>query len=99
VLKYISRKEDMPRLTDFFGIKLRINWKDNDQHHLPHVHAYYGEYKADIALDGTLLAGDFPKKQLRLVRKWLAVFDEETQEAWDKAVEGIGFDELPGLEN
>ncbi|MDR0950926.1 MAG: DUF4160 domain-containing protein [Candidatus Ancillula sp.] len=87
----------MPQLSDFFGIIVRLNWKDVDQHNKPHVHAFYGEFEAAVSLDGELLAGEFPAKQLKQLRKWLAVFDVEVQEAWDKAVEGEQFLKIDGL--
>lgn len=33
----------MPVLSMFFGILIKMNWMDNDKHHLPHFHAYYNE--------------------------------------------------------
>lgn len=54
----------MPVLSIFFGIIITMNF---DDHNPPHFHARYGEYKATFTLNGDLLQGDLPKKQLRLV--------------------------------
>ena len=36
----------MPTISMFYGILIKMNWKDKGQHNLPHFHAYYGEYEA-----------------------------------------------------
>jgi len=33
-----------------------------EQHHLPHFHAIYGEYSGSFSLDGELITGNIPKK-------------------------------------
>ena len=48
----------MPEICRFQGIILRMLFRDDEQHHKPHIHAVYGEYKASIALDGTLVWDD-----------------------------------------
>ena len=52
----------MPVLSMFFGILIKMNWKDNDKHHLPHFHAYYNEFEASFDLNGDIIAGSFPSK-------------------------------------
>ena len=47
------------------------NLCDIGQHNKPHVHVYYGEYEAAVAIDGELLAGSLPRKQLKIVTGWL----------------------------
>ena len=54
----------MPELSRFEGIIIKMLFNDTVQHNKPHVHAYYGEYRAAIAIDGELLAGSLPYKQL-----------------------------------
>lgn len=34
----------MPEICRFKGIIIKMIFKDNDKHHKPHVHVYYGEY-------------------------------------------------------
>ena len=51
-----------------------------------HIHVQYAEYKAAVGLDGELLAGSFPEKQLRLVRAWLIIHEDELYAFWNKAV-------------
>ncbi|MDR0416557.1 MAG: DUF4160 domain-containing protein [Propionibacteriaceae bacterium] len=59
---------------------------DTDRHHRPHVHAYYGGHNASVGLDGELLAGDMPLKQLRMVQAWIAIHEDELYRAWTRAL-------------
>ena len=36
-------------------------FNDNDKHHKPHVHVYYGKYEASVGLDGEVLEGNYFK--------------------------------------
>lgn len=47
----------------FFGILIKMYWRDNDKHKMPHMHAFYGEYEAVFTLDGEIIAGDFPQNR------------------------------------
>ena len=67
------------------------------QHNKPHVHVYYGEYEAAIAIDGELLAGSIPRKQLKIVTGWLAFHEEEAYAAWNLAVKGEHFNKIPPM--
>jgi hypothetical protein len=52
----------------FYGIIIRMYLLDNQHHNLAHIHAKYAEFEASIGIaDGEILAGDLPRKQLRLV--------------------------------
>ena len=87
----------MPELSRFKGIIIKLLFHDDTKHHKPHVHVSYGEYKASIAVDGDILAGSFPKKQLRLVQAWLILHEEEVYAAWNNAVAGKDFNEIAPL--
>jgi len=41
------------------------------------------EYKASVGIDGELLAGKLPSKQLKMVVGWLALHEEEAYAAWN----------------
>ncbi len=88
----------MPELTRFAGIIVKLLYGDVGQHNKPHVHIYYGEYQATIAVDGELLAGALPVRQLRMVLGWLALHEEEVYGAWNKAVRGEPFERIKPLE-
>lgn len=60
----------MPELSRFAGIIIKMLFNDTVQHNKPHVHVYYGEYQASVGIDGELLAGSLPVKQLKMVVGW-----------------------------
>lgn len=46
---------------------IKMLYIDNSQHNTPHSHVYYGDYEASVGIDGELLAGSLPVKQLRII--------------------------------
>lgn len=87
----------MPELSSFFNIVIKMIFSDTSQHHKPHIHVYYAEYEATIGIDGDLLAGSLPVKQLKMVEAWMAIHEDELYEAWNKAVRNIPFDKIEPL--
>lgn len=87
----------MPELSRFLGIVIKLLFKDTSQHNKPHIHVYYGDYEASVGIDGELLAGSLPVKQLRMVQAWLAIHEEEAYAAWNKAVQGEQFNKIDPL--
>lgn len=67
----------MPELSRFYGIIIKMYFNDTQQHHKPHIHAFYGDYEAVVAVDGDLLAGSIPAKQLKIIIGWLAIHEEK----------------------
>ena len=87
----------MPELSRFEGIVIKLLYNDNSQHNKPHVHVYYGEYEASVGVDGELLAGNIPVRQLKMVIGWLALHEEEVYKAWNSAVKGEAFSSIAPL--
>lgn len=87
----------MPELSRFEGMVIYMLFRDTGQHNKPHVHVYYGEYEASVSIDGELLAGSLPHKQLKMVIGWLTFHEEEAYKAWNLAVKGEHFDKIPPL--
>lgn len=87
----------MPELSRFGGMVIYMLFKDNKQHNKPHVHVFYGDYEAVISIDGELLAGALPHKQLKIVVGWLAYYEEEAYAAWNLAVKGEHFKKIPPM--
>ena len=51
----------MPLISTFYGILIYMYWLDTKHHHLPHIHARYGEFEAVFAIDsGDCLDGELP---------------------------------------
>ena len=79
----------MPTISMFYGIVVLMYFKDNQQHSVPHIHVRYQGEKAAIAIaDGTVLAGNLPPKQMKLVQAWMEIHKDELIADWELAVEG-----------
>ena len=71
----------MPEISRFFGIIILMHWRE---HPPPHVHAIHGDDEAIITLDGVLLEGSLPRRQLVQVREWIDLHRDELIENWDR---------------
>jgi hypothetical protein len=79
----------MPIISMFYGVIIRLYLIDNKHHNLSHIHAKYNEFEASVAIiDGEILAGDLPRKQLRLVQAWIELHRDELVADWELAVAG-----------
>jgi hypothetical protein len=77
----------MPELSRFYGITIQIHFDENQRHHKPHFHANYGEYSASVGVDGEIIEGYLPPKQLRIVSGWAVLHEEELYEAWVEVIQ------------
>ena len=87
----------MPKLCEFYGIKIFMYWDDKDQHKLPHFHAIYNEHQAVFKLNGEKIIGKFPKTASRLVRSWALVNYEILTYAWMEALKNKPLPKIKGL--
>jgi hypothetical protein len=79
----------MPTISMFFGIVVSVFFKDSSRHHLPHIHVRYQSMKAAVAIaDGSVLDGDFPARQLKLVQAWIEIHKDELLADWELAAAG-----------
>ena len=88
----------MPEISRFYGIIIKMFFNDTSQHNKPHVHAVYGEYQAVISIDGELLTGSIPYKQLKIIDGWLVLHEDELYKAWNRAVRGETIDKIKPLQ-
>ena len=73
----------MPELCRFYGISIRINFRD---HNPPHFHALYGEHEAVIEINSiSVVKGQLPARARRLVVEWASLHQEELMAAWIRA--------------
>lgn len=80
----------MPVISMFYGIIIRMYFLDDKQHNLPHIHAKYAEYEASInIIDGNIIVGEIPKKQLRLVQAWIELHRDELMADWELSISGL----------
>ena len=69
----------MPTISMFYGILIRMYY---DEHNPPHFYAFYNDYEATFTLDGKLIDGKFPKRELKLIEAWSIIHIEELKANW-----------------
>ncbi len=89
----------MPTISMFFGIIIRMFYRDNKQHNLPHIHAeYQGEVAVFAIMDGIILDGSLPNPKRKLVEAWIEIHRDDLLADWQLAVEGAKVFKIKGLE-
>ena len=79
----------MPALSMFFGLIVYMYAKDNQKHHLPHIHVEYQDYEAVFSIpEGKLLEGKLPNKKIQLVKAWIIINQEDLMANWNLAIQG-----------
>jgi hypothetical protein len=79
----------MPIISMFYGIIIYMYVLDVEKYHLAHIHVKYAEFTATMNInDGEILAGNLPRKQLRLVQAWIELHQDELMADWDIAING-----------
>jgi desulfoferrodoxin (superoxide reductase-like protein) len=79
----------MPTISMFYGIVVLMYYRDNVQHHLPHIHVRYQNDEVVINIEnGDILTGNIPNKQMKLVQAWIEIHQEELKVNWELAVNG-----------
>lgn len=69
-----------------------------DEHVPPHYHAEYAGRTATIdILEGVVIKGYLPRRQLRLVLAWNELHGDELMQDWELAREGRPLRSLEGL--
>ncbi|MEK6797101.1 MAG: DUF4160 domain-containing protein [Spirochaetota bacterium] len=85
----------MPEISRFFGIIISIFY---DDHNPPHFHARYGDFKAQILIDGFIVKeGELPPRALGLVIEWAALHKAELMKDWEKAKANLVPDKIEPL--
>ena len=88
----------MPIISSYYGIVIRMYFKDTEQHHKPHFHAKYGSEQAVFDLDGNILAGKFPPKQTKYVVAWADIHYDELSALWEIMQTDEDYFKIKGLE-
>ena len=79
----------MPALSMFFGLIVYMYAKDNQRHHIPHIHVEYQNDEAVFSIqDGKLLEGKIPNKKMQLVKAWIIINQEDLMANWNLAIKG-----------
>ena len=79
----------MPTISMFYGIIIRMYYFDDQQHHAPHIHVHYQNFKAVYAIKtNEVLSGNIPKVKHKLVDAWIELHRDELMADWLLALEG-----------
>ncbi len=75
---------ETPTLSMFYGIIIRMF--NNNEHNPPHFHAQYQNFNAVFDMDGELIKGEMPKKQIKLISAWAEIHRDELLANWELAI-------------
>jgi hypothetical protein len=79
----------MAIISMFYGIIISMFFRDNKQHHLPHVHVRYQNEEAVFSIRNCeLIEGSLPSNKIQLVKAWIIIHNEELLADWELAVNG-----------
>lgn len=78
-----------PSLSTFYGIAVRMQSEKRQKHNKPHIHTLYGDDEIVVGIDGEILEGTFPNKQMKLLLAWIAIHEEELRENWMSLSNGM----------
>ncbi len=89
----------MPTISMFYGILIKMFFRDAEKHHAPHIHA---EFQEDVAVysipDGDLLCGTLPPSKHKIVIAWIEIHKDDLLADWALAVEGKKIFLIKGLD-
>ena len=92
----VISKEEMPEVTRFFGIVVRMYFND---HSPAHFHAEYGEYEALFEIETlSILRGYLPRRAMALVLEWAVLHRQALRADWERARSGTPLESIAPLE-
>ena len=87
----------MPALSMFYGIIVRMQSEKGGKHNKPHIHAIYCDDEIVVSIDGEVLEGVFPNKQLKLLLAWMVIHEDELNANWKMLSNGDGYFKIDPL--
>jgi hypothetical protein len=88
--------EGMPRISEFFGIVIKMYYND---HSPPHFHAEYGEFETIYTIETIeVLRGEIPRRAHAMVLEWTTLHRFELQDNWELARKGLPINSIDPLE-
>lgn len=85
----------MPIITAFFGIVIRMFYKE---HEPAHFHAEHAGQQAKFDFSGTLIAGDIRSRKAReRIRDWAQLHRTELEANWEKMKAGRPLESIEPL--
>jgi hypothetical protein len=90
-------RSPLPIISIFMNIIIRINFRD---HAPPHLHAEFKGLEGLFAIQtGACIAGGLPRKQHRLVRRWIDENREALMRNWNLAYDRQPTFKMSGLDD
>ena len=84
----------MPTIAVFYGIMIRMYWRD---HSPPHLHAIYQGFEALVEIEtGAVIGGQLPPNALRIVQEWAVLRRLELMENWQRGRRREPFQQVAG---
>jgi hypothetical protein len=84
----------VPTIAVFYGIMIRMYWRD---HSPPHLHAIYQGFEALIALQtAEVIGGSLPLNALRIVQEWVLLRQSELMDNWQRGRRREPFRQIAG---
>jgi hypothetical protein len=84
VAEQVELRVEMPEVSRFFGIVVRMYFRDHDP---AHFHAEYGEFEALIEIDTlAILRGELPRRAAALAKEKRNWFAFEKRRHWPATV-------------
>jgi hypothetical protein len=88
----------VPEISRFYGIVIAIFFAERRHIGRPHFHATYAEQDVSIDIESLeVLAGTFPAKGLRLVKRWAEMHTAELRDNWERAQRGEPLESIEPL--
>ena len=85
----------MPTISVFFGIVIRMFYKE---HGPPHFHAEHAGQNATFDFNGELIAGGIRSRKAReRIRDWAQLHQPELEQNWDHVKRGEPLDTIQPL--
>ena len=83
----------------FYGILIKMFFRDIDKHKTPHIHAEYQGKAAVYSIpDGNLLVGEIPPQKQKIVVAWIEIHKDDLLADWSLAVNGKTPFKIKGLD-
>lgn len=64
---------------------------------MPHIHCEYSGEEVVLDFDGNIIEGSFPKKQLDILKGWIAIHRDELDANWKLLSSGEKFFKIEPL--
>ena len=79
----------MPTISMFYGILIKMFFRDIEKHHTPHIHAeYQGEFAVYSIPNGDVLSGELPPSKHKIIVAWIEIHKDDLLADWNLAVDG-----------